>query len=132
MNFVWMILIAIVIFVCIDAIWLGLIAPKFYRTHLSHLLSDKPNFKAAAIFYLLYILGLGYLAIWPAITDAKLGFAFLNGAVFGLVAYATYDLTNLATLKQWPIKVTIVDLIWGTSLSAMISGLTFLIYFWIF
>ena len=106
MNYVWMVLIAIVIFVIIDAIWLGLIAPKFYKKYLSHLLAKTPNFKAAAIFYLVYILGATYLVVWPAITNGNVGDVFLNGAIFGFVAYATYDLTNLATLENWSIKVT--------------------------
>lgn len=132
MNFIWMTLISIVIFVLIDAIWLGLIAPKFYRKYLSHLLSDTPNFKAAILFYLVYIIGVGYLVVWPAITDQLVGQAFLSGAVFGFVAYATYDLTNLATLKAWPIQVTVVDLIWGTALTSLVSGLTFIVYHLIF
>ncbi len=132
MNFIWMSLIAVVIFVVIDAFWLGLIAPKFYQKHLSHLLAKKPNFVAAGIFYLVYILGMVYLVIEPAITAGEVGGAFLSGAVFGFVAYATYDLTNLATIHNWPIKVTLVDLVWGTVLSSTISGLTYVIFQLIF
>ncbi len=132
MNFIWISLIAIGIFVIIDAFWLGLIAPKFYRKHLGHLLADKPNFIAALVFYLVYIIGMVYLVIHPAIQNELVGNAFLSGAVFGFVAYATYDLTNLATLKNWPLKVTVIDLIWGTCLSSVISGLTYLIYLGIF
>ncbi len=132
MNFIWMSLIALFIFVVIDAIWLGLIAPKFYRKYLSHLLAEKPNFIAAIVFYLIYILGLTYLIIYPAINDGLVGQAFLLGGIFGFVAYATYDLTNLATLKAWPMTVTAVDLVWGTFLSSMISGVTFVLYNLIF
>lgn len=115
------------IFVVIDAIWLGLVAPKFYKRHLGHLLAEKPNFIAAIIFYVVYLLGMGYLIVWPAIEGGQVGLGFLKGAIFGLVAYATYDLTNLATLKKWSIKVTVIDLIWGTCLSSLIAGLTTLI-----
>lgn len=132
MNFIWMTLIAIVIFIVVDAFWLGLVAPKFYKKHLGHLMAEKPNFIAAGIFYLVYILGTVYLIILPAVNANSIGTAFLTGAIFGFVAYATYDLTNLATLKNWSIKVTVVDLIWGTFLSSFIAGMTSLIFISLF
>lgn len=132
MMFLKLCLIAFIIFIAIDALWLGLISPKFYKKNLSHLMNEKPNFIAAIIFYVIYIVAMVFLVIKPTVLDGTTLDAFLNGAVFGLVAYATYDLTNLATLKKWPLNVTIVDLIWGTLLSSFIVGMTFIIYGWIF
>jgi uncharacterized membrane protein len=125
-----MYLIAFVVFLAIDALWLGLVAPKFYKAQIGHLMAERPNFIAAGIFYLIFIVGVVYF-IKPNIEANELGKAVLGGAIFGFMAYATYDLTNLATLKDWPIMVTIVDLIWGTFLSSTITLLTYLIYHWI-
>ncbi|MDD3712838.1 MAG: DUF2177 family protein [Candidatus Izemoplasmatales bacterium] len=130
MNFLKMYLIAFVVFLAIDALWLGLVAPKFYKAQIGHLMAERPNFIAAGIFYLIFIVGVVYF-IKPNIEAGELGKAVLGGAIFGFMAYATYDLTNLATLKNWPITVTIVDLIWGTFLSSTITLLTYLIYHWI-
>ncbi|MDY0010382.1 MAG: DUF2177 family protein [Candidatus Izemoplasmatales bacterium] len=130
MNFLKMYLIAFVVFLAIDALWLGLVAPKFYKAQIGHLMAERPNFIAAGIFYLIFIVGVVYF-IKPNIEANELGKAVLGGAIFGFMAYATYDLTNLATLKDWPIMVTIVDLIWGTFLSSTITLLTYLIYHWI-
>jgi uncharacterized membrane protein len=130
MNFLKMYLIAFVVFLAIDALWLGLVAPKFYKAQIGHLMAERPNFIAAGIFYLIFIVGVVYF-IKPNIEAHELGKAVLGGAIFGFMAYATYDLTNLATLKDWPIMVTIVDLIWGTFLSSTITLLTYLIYHWI-
>ena len=131
MNFLKMYLIAFVIFLAIDAIWLGLVAPKFYKSQIGHLMAEKPNFIAAGVFYLLFIVGLVYFAIMPAVDAGSIGKALLAGALFGFMTYATYDLTNLATLKDWPITVTIVDLIWGTFLSTSITLLTYFVYNWL-
>ncbi|MGD9964339.1 MAG: DUF2177 family protein [Candidatus Izemoplasmatales bacterium] len=129
MNFLKIYIIAFVVFLAIDALWLGLVAPKFYKAQIGHLMAEKPNFIAAGIFYLLFIVGLVYF-IKPGIEAGELGKVVLSAAIFGFMAYATYDLTNLATLKDWPITVTIVDLIWGTFLSSTISLVTYLLYHW--
>jgi uncharacterized membrane protein len=131
MNFFKMYVVAFIIFLVIDAIWLGLVAPKFYKNQIGHLMSSKPNFVAAFVFYLLFIVGLVYFAIMPAIEQGSISKALIAGALFGFMTYATYDLTNLATLRDWPITVTIVDLIWGTFLSTSITVLTYLIYNWL-
>jgi uncharacterized membrane protein len=128
MSFLKMYLIAFIIFLAIDAVWLGLIAPKFYKNQIGHLMSSSPNLIAALVFYLLFIVGLVYFAIMPAIDQGSIGKALLAGALFGFMTYATYDLTNLATLKDWPIIVTVVDLVWGTFLSTSITVLTYLVY----
>lgn len=116
--------IGFLVFLGIDAIWLGLVAKQFYGKYLGHLLSPTPNFVAAGIFYLLFIVGILVFAVIPGLKQQSISQAILLGALFGLITYATYDLTNLATLKNWPVLVTVVDLIWGTVLSASVAGLT--------
>jgi len=123
-----MYLIAFVIFLIIDAIWLGLVAPKFYREQIGHLMSERPNFIAALIFYLIFIVGVVYFVVNPAVDAQSVKKVLVSGMLFGFITYATYDLTNLATLKDWPLTVTIVDLIWGTTLSTSIGYLTYIIY----
>ena len=120
-------LVAFIVFLVIDAAWLGLIAPKFYRTHLGHIMAERPNFVVAGVFYLIFLLGLTYFVINPALEANDLSKLLISAALFGLVTYGTYDLTNMATLKDWPIIVTVVDLIWGTVLSTLVSLITFLI-----
>lgn len=112
----------LVIFLGIDAFWLGLVAPKFYRSQIGHLMADKANLSAALVFYLLFIGVLVYFVVAPGLT-MPMREVILRGALFGLVTYATYDLTNLATLRDWPVFVTVVDLIWGTFLTAATSAL---------
>lgn len=103
----------------LDSVWLGLVAPKFYQAHIGHILAKSPNFVAAGAFYLIYILGLVYFVIEPSLSnDAPLKKTLLEGALFGLVCYATYDLTNQATVHKWPVIVTVVDLLWGSFLAA--------------
>jgi uncharacterized membrane protein len=128
MNFVKMYIIAFLIFLVIDAIWLGLVAPKFYKAQIGHLMSDKPNLVAALVFYLVFIVGVVYFVVNPAIEAQSMSKLLISGILFGFITYATYDLTNLATLKDWPITVTIVDLIWGTSLSTLVGLGTYLVY----
>lgn len=128
MDYVKMFFIALVIFVIIDALWLGLVAPKFYKAQIGHLMASKPNFVAALLFYLIFVVGIVYFVINPAVSSQSLSKAIVAGMLFGFMTYATYDLTNLATLQDWPLKVTIVDLIWGTSLSTVVGTVSYLIY----
>jgi len=114
-------LITLAVFFLIDMIWLGVVAKGFYRKHLGPLMSPKVNWAAAILFYLLFIVGLVVFAVRPALAAGKPVQALLLGALLGLISYATYDLTNLATLKDWPIVVTVVDLIWGTVLGGSVS-----------
>jgi uncharacterized membrane protein len=116
-----MYLITLAVFFLIDMIWLGAVARGFYRRHLGPMLSPKVNWAAAIIFYLLFIVGLLAFVIRPALAAGKPIDALFFGALFGLISYATYDLTNLATLKDWPLAVTIVDLIWGSILGGAVS-----------
>lgn len=119
--------IALPVFIAIDALWLTIIAKNFYQKYIGSLLKTDVNFIAAGIFYLLFIAGIVVFVVTPALQKNSLISAILLGALFGLITYATYDLTNLATLKNWPLIVTIVDLIWGMTVSAAVSFFTFLI-----
>ncbi len=120
-------LLTLPIFFVIDLIWLGLMARNFYQAEIGFLLKPDVNWVAAIIFYLLFIAGLVIFVISPALEKASWIHALLYGGFFGLITYATYDLTNLATLKDWPIKITIVDLIWGMILSSTVSVISYLI-----
>jgi uncharacterized membrane protein len=118
-------LIILIAFFAIDMIWLGLVARTFYREHLGFLLAPAPNWIAGMLFYLLFILGILVFVVVPGLDDNSLRTTLLRAALFGLVTYATYDLTNLATVKDWPVLVTVVDLIWGTILSVTVSLVSF-------
>ena len=125
--FIKLFIIALPVFFVIDMIWLVLVAKNFYREQIGFLMAPDIKWYAAIIFYLLFIAGIITFVISPAIEKSSWTHALLYGAFFGLVTYATYDLTNLSTLKNWPILVTIVDLIWGMVLSASVSVITYLI-----
>jgi len=125
--FIKQFLIALPVFFVIDMIWLVLVAKKFYNRHLGFLMRPDINWYAAGLFYLLFIAGLVVFVISPAVEKHSLLHALLYGALFGLITYATYDLTNLATLRDWPMLVTVVDLLWGMVLSASVSVITYLI-----
>jgi uncharacterized membrane protein len=118
-------------FLAIDAVWLTVVARGFYRRQLDFLLSDQPNWWAAIIFYLLFVVGLLVFAIVPGLQAGSLRKVLLLGAFFGLVTYATYDLTNLATVKNWPWLVTLVDMAWGTVLAAAVSGIGYFAGRWL-
>lgn len=120
-------LIALGVFTAIDMVWLVAVAPGFYKAQIGHLMAKQPNVGAAIVFYLLFIAALVFFVISPAHEKKSWMMALTTGAFFGLVTYATYDLTNLATLNKWPLTVTVVDLIWGTALSATVSVLTVVI-----
>lgn len=120
-------LVALGTFLLIDGVWLTVVAKNFYAKYLGFLMTKTPNLAAAGIFYLIYIWGMVVLILGPALQKGSLMSAILTGALFGLCGYATYDLTNLATIKDWPVLVTIVDLIWGTVLSGVVAGISYLI-----
>jgi len=125
--FIKLFLIALPVFFVIDMVWLVLVAKKFYQEQIGFLMKPDINWFAAIIFYLLFIAGLVIFVISPAVEKHSWVHALLFGALFGLITYATYDLTNLATLEDWPILLTVVDLIWGTVLAASISLITYFI-----
>ena len=118
-------LLTILVFFLVDIVWLGVISKNLYKNYLGHLMAPKVNWTAALIFYALFIAGLVFFVINPALAKDSLMYAILAGGFFGLITYGTYDLTNLATLKDWPLNITIIDLIWGTVLNAITSGITF-------
>jgi uncharacterized membrane protein len=125
--FIKLFLIALPVFFVIDMVWLVLVAKKFYQGQIGFLMKPDINWFAAITFYLLFIAGLVIFVISPAVEKHSWVHAILFGALFGLITYATYDLTNLATMKDWPLLVTVVDLIWGTVLAASISSITYFI-----
>jgi len=125
--FIKLFLIALPVFFVIDMVWLVLVAKKFYQEQIGFLMKPDINWFAAIIFYFLFIAGLVIFVISPAVEKHSWVHALIFGALFGLITYATYDLTNLATLKDWPLLVTVVDLIWGSVLASSISLITYLI-----
>ena len=120
-------LITLVVFFAIDMIWLGVVSKGFYRRHLGAFMTPKVNWTAAMLFYLLFIVGLLVFVVRPALAAGAPFHALFYGALLGLISYATYDLTNLATLKDWPLVVTVVDLIWGTVLGGVVSYISALL-----
>ncbi|MFW6252200.1 MAG: DUF2177 family protein [Halanaerobium sp.] len=118
-------LITFVIFLVIDLIWLEVVAKNLYRNQLGFLLKDNFNLPAAFIFYLLFILGLLFFVINRALAISSWQYALFTGMFFGLITYATYDLTNLATIKDWPLTITIIDLIWGSFLGGLTAFLSY-------
>ncbi len=119
-------LITWVIFFAIDMVWLTVVAKNFYRKHLGYLMAPKVDWAAALLFYLLFIAGLVVFAVRPGVLAGAPLKGLLLGAFLGLISYATYDLTNQATVKDWPLVVTVVDLVWGTTLGGIVSGLSVL------
>lgn len=124
-------LLTAVVFFAIDMVWLGFIAKNMYRKYLGSFLSDTVNWKAAIIFYLIFIVGIFIFAIMPAVEKSSVGKAVLLGALFGFFTYATYDLTNLATLKDWPLPIVFIDMAWGAVLTASVSTAGYYIVKWI-
>ena len=115
---------AAVIFLAADFVWLRNMGPAFYTPELGGLLRDEPQLGIALAFYLLFVAGLVMFVIHPGMQGEPLSLVTVKGAIFGLVAYATYDLTNLATVKGFTNKVAMVDMAWGTFVSAAVSFLT--------
>jgi len=113
----------VLVFLSVDFIWLSRIATRFYADRLGHLLMAQPNLAAAAMFYMIYVVGIIIFAVGPALRSESLSTAIVYGALFGFFTYATYDFTNYATLKNWPVSVVLVDVAWGTVLSALSAGL---------
>ena len=109
------------VFFALDFAWLSWATGRFYRPYLGALLAERPRVVVAAVFYLLYVVGVVALAVLPGLADESLGGALWRGALFGCLAYATYDLTNLATVRGWPWQVSAVDIVWGTVLTSLVS-----------
>ena len=129
--FVKLYLFTIPAFFLIDMLWLGVIAKNLYRPRIGHLMSDEVNWTAAFIFYFLYIMGILFFGVVPGLKDGNWQTALKLGAAFGFFTYMTYDMTNLATLKNWSITVVIIDVIWGTVLGATVASISFFIGQWL-
>jgi uncharacterized membrane protein len=116
----------------LDFLWLGFVAKNLYANELSKLILEKPNMTAAIAFYIIYVIGVVVLVISPALANGSFWSAISYGALFGLVAYATYDLTNLATMNGFSLKVALIDMCWGAFLTAVTSGVTyFIVHKWL-
>jgi uncharacterized membrane protein len=124
-NYLKLYLVTTIAFFAIDMVWLGLVARTFYRKYLGFLMAPSPNWLAAIIFYLLFIVGILVFVVLPGLEDNSFKTTLLRAALFGLITYATYDLTNLATVKDWPVLITVVDMAWGTILSVAVSSISF-------
>ena len=124
-------LLTVPVFFIIDLIWLGVVAKSFYQKNLKYILSPNVNWTAAIIFYLIYIAGILIFAVLPAVAKDSLRHAAVWGALFGFFTYATYDLTNLALLKDWPIVIVIVDILWGVVLCSAVATLSFFVAKWL-
>ncbi len=115
------------VFLIIDMVWLTLIAKSLYSKYLGYLMAPKVNLLAAFLFYVLFIIGLLVFVIHPALRKESWQYALWMGMFFGLITYATYDLTNLATVKDWPVTITLIDLVWGSTVSGATAFLSYLI-----
>jgi uncharacterized membrane protein len=120
-------LLTALVFFAIDLTWLGLVAKNMYNRNIGHLMSSQVNWVAAVVFYLAFIVGILVFAVYPSVDKDSLLRAVALGALFGFFTYSTYDLTNLATLKDWPLSVTIVDIAWGMVLTSVVSAVGFYI-----
>lgn len=109
---------SLLVFLALDSLWLGFAMRSFYPKHIGHLMRDSPSFGAAGAFYSLYIGGIVFLAVSRGLERESLAWAVLCGAILGLIAYGTFDMTNMAVLKDWPLVVTLTDVAWGTFLTA--------------
>jgi uncharacterized membrane protein len=127
MNQITLYFVTLAIFVGIDLVWLGFIAKSFYRAEIGTLLAEKMSLPAAASFYVLYAAGLMFFAVQPSLATGGWSRALMLGGLFGFVAYATYDLSNLATLRGWTVKLSVVDMAWGATLSGFTAAVAVLI-----
>ena len=115
------------VFLAIDMVWLGVISRAFYQDHLGYILSPTVNWSAAILFYLVFVVGILYFAVAPALAQGSWWRAVQNGLLFGFFTYVTYELTNLATLPKWPLTIVLVDTLWGMALCACVALLSYLI-----
>lgn len=119
MKFLIAYLVTAAVFLVIDYIWLGYVMKDYFQSQLGHLMADEVKFGIAGVFYLFYAAGIVFLCINPAMQDGQWTTALINGAVLGALAYGTYDITNMATLRNWPTMMSVIDIAWGTALTAV-------------
>jgi uncharacterized membrane protein len=127
LDWIMLWVIAAILFLAIDLVWLMWIGRGFYTAEIGALLRQPPNLSAAGLFYVLYITGLMVMVIWPAFQGQSALQALLYGAILGLIAYGTYDLTNLAVMKGFTAKIAVIDMIWGTVLTGVVASVTVLL-----
>jgi uncharacterized membrane protein len=128
MDFVKLYFTALASLAVLDFIWLSFVAKGFYQKYLGYLMAPQVNFLPAIIFYLLYAAAIIWFVVSPNLKSGSVGSVFLQGAFLGLIAYAAYDLTNHATIRNWPWQMTVVDMAWGALLTALVSTIVFLIF----
>lgn len=121
MKFIIAYLVTAVVFLIIDYLWLGIVMKDYFQSQLGHLMAEEVNLSIAALFYLFYAAGIVFLCINPALADGNWTKAMINGAVLGFLAYGAYDVTNAATLRDWPMMMSVMDVAWGTGLTALSS-----------
>jgi uncharacterized membrane protein len=126
LHYIYLYLLTVPVFFAIDMVWLGVMAKSLYQNKLGYLLGPVQWFPAI-VFYLLYIAGILIFATIPALETASLSRALIYGALFGFFAYATYDLTNLATIKGWPLSITLIDILWGVFLTGSVATISYLL-----
>jgi uncharacterized membrane protein len=124
LQIVYLYLVTVPVFFVIDMIWLGVVAKDFYQQQLGYIMGPV-NWTAAIVFYLVYIVGILLFAVYPSLQEGSIMKALLFGALFGFFTYATYDFTNLATVKDWPLLVTVVDVMWGTFLGSSVAVVSY-------
>jgi uncharacterized membrane protein len=130
-KWLWVYLASFAAFLAVDAVWLATMSGRFYRPRLGYLMREEPALGVALLFYVVYVAGVLVLAVSPALDSGSALKAAALGALLGLVAYGTYDITNLSTVRDWPVIVTAVDLVWGTSLTAAISTIGYYVARWL-
>ena len=131
MKYIILYITSFLVFLFIDFIWLGFISRNLYKEQIGHLMAENVNFFAAFLFYALFVAAVIILAVLPAARDNDITKALLLALVFGLASYATYDLTNWATLKDWPVKIVIIDMIWGMFISSSTALASYYIASWL-
>lgn len=127
MKYLKLYLVSLAAFFAIDMLWLGLAARSFYQQQIGFLMAPRPNWIVAVIFYLLFVVGLLVFVVLPGLGANSLKTTLERAALYGLITYATYDLTNLATLEDWPALLSMVDMLWGTVLSVLVSSISFIV-----
>ena len=131
MRIIYTYLLSLPVIFAFDMLWLGVFAKDYYQKMMSPLVAIEFNWFAVPIFYLLYIVGVFIFAVYPGVMEESLQKTLLLAGLFGFFCYMTYDITNLATLKNWPVQLVIIDIIWGTVLSTFTAYVAYNIYFWI-
>jgi len=130
-KLVWLYLITFAAFLVIDFVWLTTMGDRFYRAQLGSLMREQANLPVALLFYVFYVVGVLVLAVMPGVEAESVVKAAAYGALLGFVAYGTYDITNLSTIRDWPVVVTVVDLVWGSVLTGSVATVGYFVARWL-